>query len=101
MKPRLLFFSGLALAGSLLLGDLALTPPRDGRGVTRPEDAVRLATARFEAGTAAQVDLTTARTSQLRANHGYNVALAQLRRATGATEIEYTERSVPTKSVVP
>ncbi len=76
--------------------------------VGHAEEAVRLATARFEAGTAtqldvlqAQVDLTTARTSQLRANHGYNVALAQLRRATGVPEVEYAEAPAPTKSVVP
>lgn len=64
--------------------------------VSQAEEAVRLATARFEAGSTpqldvlkAQVDLTSARTSQLRANHGYNVAVAQLRKATGASEVEY------------
>lgn len=76
--------------------------------VGQAEEAVRLATGRFEAGTAtqldvlqAQVELTNARTSQLRANHDYNVALAQLRKATGASEVEYTAATVSTKSPVP
>lgn len=76
--------------------------------VGQAEEAVRLATVRFEAGTAtqldvlqAQVELTNARTSQLRANHGYNVALAQLRRATGASGIEYAAATVSTKSPSP
>ncbi len=71
--------------------------------VGQAEEAVRLAAARFEAGSTpqldvlkAQVELTTARTSQLQANHGYNVAVAQLRRATGVAEIEYANAaSVP------
>lgn len=76
--------------------------------VGQAEEAVRLAAARFEAGTAtqldvlqAQVELTNARTSQLRANHGYNVALAQLRKATGASEVEYTAAVVSAKSSIP
>ena len=59
---------------------------------------MRLAEARFKAGTStqldllrAQVELTTARTSRLRAHHGYNVAVAQLRKAVGTAEIEYRD----------
>ena len=59
-------------------------------------EAVRLATVRFENGAAvqldvlrAQVELTTARSSQLRAFHGHNVAVAQLKKAMGISEVEY------------
>ena len=58
--------------------------------VEQAEEAVRLATARYDAGTAtqldvlqAQVDLTTARTNQLQAYYSYNIAIATLRRAMG------------------
>lgn len=58
--------------------------------VAQAEEAVRLATARYNAGTAtqldvlsAQVDLTTARTNQLQAYYTYNVAVASLRKAMG------------------
>lgn len=58
--------------------------------VAQAEEAVRLATARYNAGTAtqldvlsAQVDLTTARTNQLQAFYTYNVAVASLRKAMG------------------
>jgi ssDNA-binding Zn-finger/Zn-ribbon topoisomerase 1 len=58
--------------------------------VEQAEEAVRLANARYNAGTAtqldvlsAQVDLTTARTNQLQAYYGYNVAVASLRKAMG------------------
>lgn len=61
--------------------------------VTQAEESVRLATARYEAGTAtqldvlqAQVDLTTARNNQLQAYYGYNVAVASLRKAMGLTD---------------
>lgn len=54
------------------------------------EEAVRLANARYNAGTAtqldvlqAQTDLTTARTNQIQAYYGYNVAVAALREAMG------------------
>ena len=57
------------------------------------EEAVRLANARYSAGTgtqldvlSAQVDLTTARTNQLQAYYTYNVAVASLRRAMGQTD---------------
>ena len=57
------------------------------------EEAVRLANARYSAGTgtqldvlSAQVDLTTARTNQLQAYYTYNVAVASLRRATGQAD---------------
>jgi outer membrane protein TolC len=73
------------------------------RVVEQAEEAVRLANARFSAGTAtqldvltSQVDLTTARLNQLQAFYSYNVAAAQVRRAMGlpdelrpATEIKY------------
>ena len=58
--------------------------------VAQAEEAVRLATARYNAGTAtqldvlsAQVDLTTARTNQLQAYYTYTVAVASLRKAMG------------------
>ena len=61
--------------------------------VAQAEEAVRLATARYDAGTAtqldvlqSQVDLTTARTNQLQAYYTYNVAVATLRRAMGQSD---------------
>ena len=62
--------------------------------VAQAEEAVRLATARYDAGTAtqldvlqAQVDLTTARTNQLQAYYAHNVAVARLRKATGLADV--------------
>ena len=56
-------------------------------------EAVRLANARYNAGTgtqldvlAAQVDLTTARTNQIQAYYAYNVATAALRKAMGQAD---------------
>lgn len=70
------------------------------KSVGQAEEAVRLATARLDVGMAtqldllqAQVELTRARTSQLGAKHGYNVAAAQLRHATGAAGVMYTDTS--------
>ncbi|MDB6094749.1 MAG: outer rane efflux protein [Verrucomicrobia bacterium] len=61
--------------------------------VEQAEEAVRLATARYDAGTAtqldvlqAQVDLTTARINQLQAYYSYNVSVAALRRAMGQSD---------------
>jgi len=61
--------------------------------VEQAEESVRLATARYDAGTAtqldvlqAQVDLTTARTNQLQAYYSYNIAVATLREAMGQTD---------------
>jgi outer membrane protein len=61
--------------------------------VAQAEEAVRLATARYDAGTAtqldvlqSQVDLTTARTNQLQAYYNYNIAVATLRAAMGQTD---------------
>ncbi len=58
--------------------------------VEQAAEAVRLANARYNAGSstqldvlAAQVDLTTARTNQIQAYYGYNVAVAALRKAMG------------------
>lgn len=63
------------------------------RVVEQATEAVRLATARYNAGTstqldvlAAQVELTTARTNQLQAYYGYNVAVAALRTAMGQAD---------------
>ncbi len=60
------------------------------RVVEQAAEAVRLANARYNAGSstqldvlAAQVDLTTARTNQIQAYYGYNVAVAALRKAMG------------------
>lgn len=61
--------------------------------VEQAEEAVRLANARFGAGTAtqldvltSQVDLTTARLNQLQAFYSYNVAVANVRRAMGLSD---------------
>lgn len=61
--------------------------------VEQAEEAVRLANARFSAGTAtqldvltSQVDLTTARLNQLQAFFSYNVAVAVARRAMGQAD---------------
>jgi len=61
--------------------------------VAQAEESIRLATARYEAGTATQLDvlqsqtdLTTARINQLQAYYAYNVAVAQLRTAMGMTD---------------
>ena len=61
--------------------------------VEQAEVAVRLANARFGAGTAtqldvltSQVDLTTARLNQLQAYYSYNVAVANVRRAMGLSD---------------
>ena len=58
--------------------------------VEQAAEAVRLANARFSAGTAtqldvltSQVDLTTARLNQLRAYYSFNVSVVTLRRAMG------------------
>ena len=61
--------------------------------VEQAEEAVRLANARFGAGTAtqldvltSQVDLTTARLNQLQAYYSYNIAVAATRRAMGLSD---------------
>jgi outer membrane protein TolC len=68
------------------------------QSVAQAEEALRIAQVRYTAGAATQLDLfkvqvevTTARTSQISALHAYNVSVAQLQRATGATEVEFTE----------
>jgi outer membrane protein TolC len=60
------------------------------RVVEQAAEAVRLANARYEAGSgtqldvlSAQVELTTARTNQIQAFYQYNVAVAALRKAMG------------------
>ena len=61
--------------------------------VEQATEAVRLANARYGAGTStqldvlqAQVDLTTARINQIQAYYSYNVAVATLRKATGQAD---------------
>jgi outer membrane protein TolC len=61
--------------------------------VAQAEEAVRLANARYTAGTAtqldvltSQVDLTTARINQLQAYYSYNVAVAAMRKAMGLSD---------------
>jgi outer membrane protein TolC len=61
--------------------------------VEQAEEAVRLANARYAAGTATQLDvltsqveLTTARLNQLQAYYSYNVAVASVRTATGLVD---------------
>ncbi len=68
------------------------------RVVEQATEAVRLANARYGAGTStqldvlqAQVDLTTARSNQIQAYYAYNVAVASLRRATGQAD-EFVSR---------
>lgn len=63
------------------------------RVVEQATEAVRLANARYNAGTGtqldvlqAQVELTTARTNQIQAYYAYNVAVASLRKATGQAD---------------
>lgn len=63
------------------------------RVVEQAEEAVRLANARYSAGTATQLDvltsqveLTTARLNQLQAFYGYNVAVASVRNAMGLAD---------------
>jgi outer membrane protein len=61
--------------------------------VAQAEEALRLANARYSAGTAtqldvltSQVDLTTARLNQLQAYYSYNVAVATTRKAMGLSD---------------
>ena len=61
--------------------------------VAQAEESLRLANARYGAGTAtqldvlqSQVDLTTARTNQIQAYYNYNVALARVRKAIGLSD---------------
>jgi outer membrane protein len=63
------------------------------RVVEQATEAVRLANARYNAGTgtqldvlSAQVELTTARTNQIQAYYSYNVAVAALRKAMGQAD---------------
>lgn len=58
--------------------------------VVQAEESLRLANARYSAGTAtqldvlqSQVDLTTARTNQIQSFYSYNVAVAKVRKAVG------------------
>ncbi len=67
------------------------------RVVEQATEAVRLANARYNAGTStqldvlsAQVDLTTARNNQIQAFYSYNVAVASLRKAMGVAD-EYVK----------
>jgi outer membrane protein len=63
------------------------------RVVEQAEEAVRLANARYSAGTGtqldvlqAQVELTTARSNQVQAYYNYNVAIAAMRQAMGMND---------------
>jgi outer membrane protein TolC len=69
------------------------------RVIEQAEESLRLATARYLAGTAtqldvlaAQVDLTTARSNQIEAYFGYNVAVATMRKAMGQAD-EFVKKS--------
>lgn len=64
--------------------------------VEQAEEAVRLADARYAAGTAtqldvltSQVDLTTARLNQVQAYYSYNVAVASVRNAMGLADEDF------------
>jgi outer membrane protein len=61
--------------------------------IEQADESLRLANARFAAGTAtqldvlqAQTDLTTARLNQLQAYYSYNIAVATVRKAMGLTD---------------
>ena len=63
------------------------------RVVEQAEEAVRLANARYSAGTGtqldvlqAQVELTTARSNQVQAYYNYNVSIAAMRQAMGLSD---------------
>jgi len=67
--------------------------------VGQAEESVRLAQARYEAGTATQLDvltsqvaLTEARTNDVQALYNHTIALASLRRAMGLGEATFTDR---------
>ncbi|MBL9219399.1 MAG: TolC family protein [Opitutaceae bacterium] len=75
------------------------------QSVKQAEEAVRIALTRYQAGTTPQLDLlqsqvalTTARTNQLRAYYGHNVALARLHQAMGLSGVEYGEAANPASS---
>ena len=62
--------------------------------VDQARESLRLATARFNAGTATQLDvlssqvaLSQARLNELQANYNYNVALAGMRKAIGQGDV--------------
>ncbi|MEO6005173.1 MAG: TolC family protein [Opitutus sp.] len=68
------------------------------RVVEQAEEAVRLANARYTAGTGtqldvlqAQVELTTARSNQVQAYYNYNVAIATVRQAMGLSDALISE----------
>jgi outer membrane protein len=70
--------------------------------VAQAEEALRLADARYGAGSATQLDvlqarvsLTQSRTNQLEANYRYNVALANVRRAIGEPDTYAAAETVP------
>jgi len=66
------------------------------KSVEQAEEALRVAEVRFKTGTSTQLELlqaqsalTVARTNRLRADYSHSVAVAQLRRSMGESEIEY------------
>jgi len=70
--------------------------------VAQAEEALRLADARYGAGSATQLDvlqarvsLTQSRTNQLEANYRYNVALANVRRAIGEPDTYAAAETAP------
>jgi len=71
--------------------------------VGEAEESVRLAQARFDAGTATQLDvlqsqvaLTEARTNELQSLYNHTIAVASLRRAMGLGETVITDRGTQT-----
>jgi outer membrane protein TolC len=75
------------------------------QSVIQAEEAVRIALTRYQAGMTPQLDLlqsqvalTTARTNQVRAYYGHNVALARLHKAMGLSGIDYGEVASPAQS---
>lgn len=72
------------------------------QSVKQAEEEVRIALTRYQADMTpqlellqSQVALTTARTNQLRAYYGHNVALARLHKAMGLSGIDYGEATNP------
>lgn len=66
------------------------------KSVQQAEEAARIADVRYKAGSSTQLELlqaqaalTTARTNQLRATYAHSTAVARLRQAIGASEVEH------------
>lgn len=84
-----MFLSGLLLTGTTVPAQTGTVLPAPLEEKIDLAEAIRFALEHNFA--IRQVEVTTARTSQISALHSYKVSVAQLQRATGATEVEFTE----------